>query len=102
MTIGSPYAHSLMLQHSAYVWKAEQNHDDLVRAVEELTEAHGQVTSSQELADRLDIDRRLVQALLRNFTSAGYLKQLGKESGGGVHVMPTKKLRRSVSSEAEG
>jgi len=106
MGLGSPYARSLMLQDSAYIWKADQDHDGLVRTVNELTEAlqavpDGQVASSQELANRLNIHPRLVQALLRRLLRSGYLKQLSKGSRGPLHVSPTEKLRRSASSDTE-
>jgi predicted HTH transcriptional regulator len=78
----------------------------LSKTANELTEAlrllpDGQVASSQELADRLNIHPRLVQAVLRRLVRAGYLKQLGKERSGPLHVTPTEKLRRSASSDTE-
>lgn len=102
MALGSPYARSLILQDSAHIWKAEQDHDGLVRTVNELTEAlralpDGQAASSQELANGLGINPRLVQALLRRLVRAGYLKQLDRESRGPLHVMSTEKLRRRGS-----
>jgi DNA-binding MarR family transcriptional regulator len=105
LALGSPYARSLILQDSALIWKAEQDHDALGRTVDQLMEAlravpDGQLASSQELANRLNIHPRLVQALLRRLVRAGYLKQLDKESRGPLHVMPTEKLRRS-GSDAE-
>ncbi len=106
MTGGSPYAHSLILQDEAHIWKADQDHDALSKTINELTEAlravpDGQVASSQELADRLNLHPRLVQAVLRRLVRAGYLKQWGKERSGPLHVSPTEKLRRSASSDTE-
>jgi Mn-dependent DtxR family transcriptional regulator len=106
MTMGSPYAHALILQDSAHFWKAEQDHDGLVRTVNELTEAlravpDGQLASSQDLANQLNLHPRLVQALLRRLVRTGYLKQLNKEPRGPLHVMPTEKLRRSALSDTD-
>jgi DNA-binding transcriptional ArsR family regulator len=106
MTGGSPYAHSLVLEDSAHVWKAEQDYDALSGTVDQLTEAlrelpDGHPASSSELANRFDIHPRLVQALLRRLVRAGYLKQLDRESQGPLHVMATEKLRRSASSDTE-
>jgi DNA-binding MarR family transcriptional regulator len=106
MTLGSPYAHALILQDSAHIWRAEQDHDAVNRTVEELAEAlrglpDGQPGSSQELASQLNLHPRLVQAFLRRFIKAGYLKQLGKESQGPLHVISTEKLRRSASSNTD-
>lgn len=102
--LGSPYARSLILQDAAYIWNAEQNRDSYNRTVDKLTETlravpDGQLASSQELAQRLDLHPRLVQALLRRLVSAGYVKQFSKESRGPLHVTPTEKLRRSASDE---
>ena len=100
MTLGSPYARSLLLDDSSHVWKAEQDRDGLSRALDGIMEAlrgvpDVQVAGSQELADRLNLHPRLVQALLRRLVGAGYLKQLDKETRGPLHVMPTEQLRRS-------
>ena len=103
MTLGSPYARSLILQDSAYIWKAERD-QGLNRTVDELTEAlrellDGQLASSQEIAHRLNLHPRLVQVLLRRLVRAGYLKQLSAEARGPLHVMPTEKLRRAGADE---
>jgi ribosomal protein S25 len=58
-------------------------------------------TASPDLAVRLNIHPRLVQAVLRRLIRTGYLKQLNKESRGPLHVMPTEKLRRTTTSDTE-
>lgn len=101
MTLGSPYARSLILQDSAHIWKAEQDRDGLSKVMDALMEVlrevqDGHTVSSTELANRLRLHSRLVQELLRRLLEAGYVKQLDKDTRGPLHVMPTELLRRNT------